>query len=157
MQLYFLRHGLADWPDWDPAQDHLRPLTKDGLKKMKAEAKALAQLGLKLDVILSSPYTRAVQTADIVAGQFGLEVVEDARLAPGFNFERLNEIVTRYPTAQALLLVGHEPAFSATITTLIGGGRLTLKKGALARVEITSFEPLSGELLWLLPPKTLIG
>jgi phosphohistidine phosphatase SixA len=53
--------------------------------------------------------------------------------------------------------VGHEPTFSATITTLIGGGRITLKKGALARVEITSFEPLSGDLLWLLQPKTLIG
>ena len=157
MQLYFLRHGLADWPDWDPAQDHLRPLTKDGLKKMKAEAKALARLGLQFDAILSSPYTRAVQTADIVAEQLGLEVVEDERLAPGFNLERLNEIVTRYPTAQVLLLVGHEPTFSSTITTLIGGGRLTLKKGALARVEITSFEPLSGELLWLLQPKTLIG
>jgi phosphohistidine phosphatase len=104
---------------------------------------------------LSSPYTRAVQTADIVAGQLGLEVVADERLAPGFNLERLNEIVTRYPTAQALLLVGHEPTFSATITTLIGGGRLTLKKGALARVEITSFDPLSGELIWLVSPKIL--
>ncbi len=157
MQLYFLRHGLADWPDWDAAQDHLRPLTKEGIKKMKAEAKTLAQLGVQFDVILSSPYTRALQTADIVAGQFGQEVIEDAGLAPGFNLERLREIVTRYPTAQALLLVGHEPTLSATITALIGGGRVIMKKGALARVEITSFEPLSGHLLWLLQPKTLVG
>lgn len=157
MQLYFLRHGLADWPDWDAAQDHLRPLTKEGLKKMKAEAKTLARLGLKFDAILSSPYTRALQTADIVAGQFGQEVTEEAHLAPGFNLERLSEIVARYPTAQALLMVGHEPTFSSTITALIGGGRITLKKGALARIEITSFDPLSGDLLWLLQPKTLIG
>ena len=157
MQLYFLRHGLADWPDWDAAQDHLRPLTKEGLKKMKAEAKTLARLGVQFDAILSSPYTRAVQTADIVAGLLGQEVTEEANLAPGFNLERLCEIVTRYPTAQALLLVGHEPTFSSTITALIGGGRITLKKGALARVEITSFDPLSGDLLWLLQPKTLIG
>ena len=157
MQLYFLRHGLADWPDWDAAQDHLRPLTKEGLKKMKAEAKTLVRLGVKFDAILSSPYTRALQTADIVAGQFGQEVTEEAHLAPGFNLERLQAIVTRYPTAQALLLVGHEPTFSSTITALIGGGRITLKKGALARIEITSFDPLSGDLLWLLQPKTLIG
>jgi phosphohistidine phosphatase len=124
---------------------------------MKATAKTLARLGLSFDAILSSPYTRAMQTADIVAEQLGLEVVEESRLAPGFNLDRLNEIVSRYPTAQALLLVGHEPTFSATITTLIGGGRITLKKGALARVEITSFEPLGGDLLWLLQPKTLIG
>jgi phosphohistidine phosphatase len=155
MQLYFLRHGLADWPDWDPAQDHLRPLTKEGLKKMKAEAKAMARLELGFDAILSSPYTRAMQTADIVAEQFGLEVVEESRLAPGFNLERLNEIITRYPTAQALLLVGHEPTFSATITALIGGGRIVLKKGSLARVEVTSFDPLSGELAWLIAPKVL--
>lgn len=157
MQLYFLRHGLADWPDWDATQDHLRPLTKEGLKKMKAEAKTLVRLGIKFDAILSSPYTRALQTADIVAGQFGQDVIEETHLAPGFNLERLGEIVARYPTAQALLLVGHEPTFSATITALIGGGRITLKKGAVARVEITSFEPLSGDLLWLLQPKTLIG
>lgn len=157
MQLYFLRHGLADWPDWDPTRDHLRPLTTEGLKKMKAEAKTMARLELGFDAILSSPYTRAMQTADIVAGQLGLEVVEEARLAPGFNLERLNEIVARYPTAQALLLVGHEPALSVTITALIGGGRIVIKKGSLARVEVTSFDPLSGELLWLLQPKTLIG
>jgi phosphohistidine phosphatase len=155
MQLYFLRHGLADWPDWDEAQDHLRPLTKEGLKKMKAEAKALARLRLHFDAILSSPYTRALQTADIVAGVLGQEVIEEHRLAPGFNLERLGEIVARFPTAKALLVVGHEPAFSATITALIGGGRITLKKGGLARVEITSFEPLSGDLIWLTAPKIL--
>ena len=48
MRLYFLRHGLADWPDWDPARDHERPLTKDGLKKMKEEAKTLAGSGLEV-------------------------------------------------------------------------------------------------------------
>jgi phosphohistidine phosphatase len=67
MRLYFLRHGLADWPEWDPARDHERPLTKDGMKKMKEQAKTLLALDLKLDAILSSPYTRAYQTADIVA------------------------------------------------------------------------------------------
>ena len=41
MKLYFLRHGIADWPEWDVARDHERPLTKDGLKKMKAKAKAI--------------------------------------------------------------------------------------------------------------------
>ena len=95
MRLYFLRHGLADWPEWDVARDHERPLTKDGLKKMKAEAKAMATLDLQLDAILSSPYTRAYQTADIVARELGLEVQIEPLLAPGFDFERLSELVTR--------------------------------------------------------------
>ena len=83
MRLYFLRHGLADWPEWDPARDHVRPLTKEGLKKMKEQAKTLLALDLKLDAILSSPYTRAYQTADIVAAKLRLDVKTEPRLAPG--------------------------------------------------------------------------
>jgi phosphohistidine phosphatase len=156
MQLYFLRHGLADWPAWDPDRDHERPLTKEGLKKIKASAKTIRRFDLKVDAVLSSPFTRAWQTADIVAEQLGLEPIKEALLAPGFNLERLADILGRYPSAQALMLVGHEPAFSATINQLIGGGRLLMKKGGLARVDVLSLEPLSGELVWLLPPKTLL-
>lgn len=153
MKLYFLRHGIADWPDWDPARDHERPLTKEGLKKMKAEAKALAALGPRPDVVLSSPYTRAYQTADIVAKELGLEVKTEPLLAPGFNLERLMQIVAAHPQAQALMLVGHEPTLSAVIADLSGGGRVQMKKGALARVDVNS--ELRGELVWLLQPRIL--
>ena len=153
MRLYFLRHGIADWPDWDPARDHERPLTKDGVKKMKEQARAVADLDLKIDVVLSSPYTRAYQTADIVAGKLGLEVKTEPRLAPGFNRDKLAEIVTSFGEDQALLLVGHEPALSMIIAELIGGGRVQMKKGALARVDVS--RELQGELVWLLQPKVL--
>ena len=153
MRLYFLRHGIADWPDWDPARDHERPLTKDGVKKMKEQARALADLDLKIDAVLSSPYTRAYQTADIVAGKLGLEVKTEPRLAPGFNRDKLAEIVTSFGEDQALLLVGHEPALSMIIAELIGGGRVQMKKGALARVDVS--RELQGELVWLLQPKIL--
>jgi phosphohistidine phosphatase len=153
MKLYFLRHGLADWPDWDPARDHERPLTQEGLKKMKEQAKTLAALDLKLDAILSSPYTRAYQTADIVATRLGLEVKTEPLLAPGFTADKLASIVEAYAAAQALLLVGHEPAFSMVIAELIGGGRVQLKKGALARVDVNA--DLKGELVWLLQPRVL--
>jgi phosphohistidine phosphatase len=153
MRLYFLRHGIADWPEWDPARDHERPLTKEGLKKMKQQAKALAKLGVKFDAILSSPYARAYQTADIVAGRLGLEVKTEPRLAPGFNTDKLKEIATSFADDQTLLLVGHEPGFSMVIAELIGGGRVQMKKGALARVDVNS--ELQGELVWLLQPKIL--
>jgi len=153
MKLYFLRHGIADWPDWDPARDHERPLTKDGVKKMKEQARAVADLDLKIDVVLSSPYTRAYQTADIVAGKLGLEVKTEPRLAPGFNRDKLAEIVASFGEDQALLLVGHEPALSMIIAELIGGGRVQMKKGALARVDVS--RELQGELVWLLQPKVL--
>jgi phosphohistidine phosphatase len=158
MRLYFLRHGLADWPEWDVARDHERPLTKDGLKKMKAEAKAIVALDLQLDAILSSPYTRAFQTADIVAKELGLEVQIEPLLAPGFELDRLAELVRAHAAAQSLLLTGHEPGFSTVIGQLIGNGRLLMKKGALARVDLLGpmTEGLQGELVWLLQPKTLI-
>ena len=154
MKLYFLRHGLADWPEWDPARDHERPLTKEGLKKMKAQARTLAALNLKLDAILSSPYTRAYQTADIVAARLKLEVKTEPLLATGFTAEKLASIVEAYADAQALLLVGHEPSFSTVIAGLIGGGRVQLRKGALARVDVNA--ELQGELVWLLQPKVLV-
>ena len=153
MRLYFLRHGIADWPDWDPARDHERPLTKEGLKKMKEQARALAQLDLKIDAILSSPYTRAYQTADIVAARLGLDVKTEPLLAPGFNSDKLAEILRSVADDQAVLLVGHEPNFSMVIAELIGGGRVQLKKGALVRVDVN--HELQGELVWLLPPKVL--
>jgi phosphohistidine phosphatase len=153
MQLYFLRHGIADWPDWDPARDHERPLTKDGVKKLKAQARRLTDLGVKFDAILSSPYTRAYQTADIVAGKLGLDVKPEPLLAPGFNVDKLAQITASYADDQALLLVGHEPNFSMVIAELTGGGRVQMRKGALARVDVNS--ELQGELVWLLQPKIL--
>jgi phosphohistidine phosphatase len=157
MQLYFLRHGIADWPDWDPARDHERPLTKEGMKKMKATARTLATLGLTFDAILSSPYTRAWQTADIIANVLKLEVRTEPRLSPGFDMEKLAEIVRECAGAKSLLMVGHEPTFSMAISQLIDGGRVMMKKGALARVDLIDPDELHGELIWLLQPKVLAG
>ena len=155
MRLYFLRHGIADWPQWDMDRDHERPLNDEGVKKMKAEARAIAQLDLGLNVILSSPYTRAWQTADIVAEHLMLELREEPLLAPGFNLDRLREILSRHADKNVLMLVGHEPGFSLTIGELIGGGRIEMKKGGLARVDLDSIEALQGQLVWLLTSKVL--
>jgi phosphohistidine phosphatase len=53
------------------------------------------------------------------------------------------------------MLVGHEPDFSLIISALTGGGKVILKKGGLARVDITATAPLQGDLVWLLPPKIM--
>lgn len=159
MDLYFLRHGLADdradWTDNDDA----RPLTKPGKKRMADEAKALVHLKLNLDAIITSPLVRARQTADIVAKHLDAQdgVVEDKRLAPGFNLSKLREIIHEHENAQALMIVGHEPDFSATVGELIGRANIVMKKGGLAYVNVTSTSPLEGELVWLVPPKVLAG
>jgi phosphohistidine phosphatase len=157
LQLYFLRHGIADWPNWDRRRDDERPLTDEGVEKMRAEAKAIQRLDLQLDAILTSPLLRARQTAESVARRLGLEVIEEPALAPGFDVERLGGVLRRHAADGAIMLVGHEPDLSRTIGQLISGGRVAMKKGGLARVDLDALDPPGGELVWLLAPKTLIG
>jgi phosphohistidine phosphatase len=157
MIIYFLRHGLAGIREEWKGDDSLRPLTKEGMKNMVRQAETLADLGLKPDLIITSPLARAFQTADIVADRLkrGDKLLQDERLGPGFNNEDLAKVLIDHAEAQTMMLVGHEPDFSLTISALTGGGRILLKKGGLARVDLTSSEPLQGELVWLLPPKVM--
>ena len=74
MNLYILRHGIAVPRGTPGIKDENRPLTKEGIKKMKEIAEGMLSLGLKFDNIASSPWLRAKQTADIVAKAFGQEV-----------------------------------------------------------------------------------
>jgi phosphohistidine phosphatase len=157
MKCYFLRHGLAgDSSEWK-GRDFDRPLTSAGCERMGREAKTIDDLALDLDCIVTSPLVRARQTAEIVAQRLGLrkKLVEDERLAGGFNAERLAEILQAHADADALMLVGHEPTMSATIGRLIGGAHIELKKGALACVEIADPASPRGTLLALIPPKVL--
>ncbi len=155
MKLYFLRHGIADWPDWQEADDK-RPLTADGIARMRAEAKALKKLGLELDVILSSPLPRAKQTAELVADKLGYEVKVSKALAPGFDISKLAALLKENAKAESVMIVGHEPDFSTAVAALTGG-KVVLKKGGLVRVDLASPETLEGQLVWLLAPKILAG
>ena len=157
MKLYFLRHGIAAAREEWNGSDETRPLTPDGTTRMARGAKGMARLGVEVELILTSPLTRAVETADIAARALARRdvLVQDSRFAPGFGIKELVKILTDYGESKAMLLVGHEPDFSNTIAALIGGGRLLMKKGGLALVEITNVAVPSGELVWLLPPKVL--
>ena len=158
MILYFLRHGVAGSREEWKGDDALRPLTKKGMKNMVSQAKTIDEMDLKLDLIITSPLARAFQTADIVADELdmGEKLVQDERLGPGFSSDDLVEVLQSYPEASNILLVGHEPDFSQTISALIGGSRLVVKKGGLARVDVINADPLQGELVWLLPPRAMI-
>lgn len=156
MQLYFVRHGQAgNRQDWVPRDDALRPLTDEGIARMRQSAETMRKLGLRPDVILTSPLTRARQTADIVAGALGCNVAEEPGLAPGFDLFTLSTLLQAHPNGEALLLVGHEPDFSETVSALVGGGNVMVKKGSLVRVDLLSLEPLRGVLIWLIPPRLL--
>jgi phosphohistidine phosphatase len=157
MILYFLRHGLAAERETWTGDDALRPLTKKGEKSLAIIADTMFELGLGLDLILTSPYVRAYQTAVVVAKRLQkMDVlVQDNRLTPGFGIAELTETLKDHKDATSILLVGHEPDFSETVSALIGGGRLIFKKAGLARVDLNSQAPPKGELVWLIPPKFL--
>lgn len=158
MKCYFLRHGIAVEADAWAGSDFERPLTRDGHARMEREAKALEELSLQFDVIVTSPLLRAKQTAEIVAVRLDLreKLVEDPRLDTGFTFERLAAILRDQSAADAILLVGHEPSMSATIGRAIGGASIELKKAALAGIEFTDVNSARGTLFSLIPPRVLI-
>ncbi len=159
VELYFLRHGIAIEPDEWSGSDFDRPLTVEGRARMASEAKSIAKLGLDLDCIITSPLLRAKQTAEIVAGESGISdrVVEDARLGPHFKLELLASILNERVKASAIMLVAHEPTLARTIGSLVGGARIDVKKGALALVKLSDPLSLKGQLVWLVPPRVLIG
>jgi len=149
MRVYFLRHGDADWPDWD-GPDEERPLNRRGKKEMRRVAKFLCVLELTPDEILTSPLTRARQTADIVAERFKLHVREEDTLAGGFTADGLKDLVRKYHVDD-LMVVGHEPNFTDVIAEVTGAD-CKLSKGGFALVELDD-KKLEGRLLWLFPPK----
>jgi phosphohistidine phosphatase len=158
-KLYFLRHGKAAPRSTWEGDDGLRPLTPEGEALMRREAEGLRRLRLSPDVIITSPLVRARQTAEIAADALGLRerLVEDVRLAHGFDARCLERLAAERPEATELMVVGHEPEFSATIAELIGGGFVDMKKGGLARVDVAGPGLEDGVLEWLLTPSQLAG
>ena len=157
MELYFVRHGRSvDENDWS-GDDDSRPLTEDGKAAMAHEAATLAGLGLVPDVVVTSPLVRARQTADIIAaGLEARDVVTDERLRPGVGLTRLRKILHDHADAARLVVVGHEPDFSALIGKLTGA-RVTMGKGALARVDLADDEYREGTLVALRQADDLSG
>ncbi|HEY1881783.1 MAG TPA: histidine phosphatase family protein [Candidatus Cybelea sp.] len=157
MRLYFLRHGVAVEPSEWIGRDFERPLTREGIIRMEREARAIAELSLDLDAIVTSPLARARQTAEIVASRLKLReaLLLDDRLAGGFDVNSCTAIVADHADARALMLVGHEPSFSVTAGRLAGEASLEIKKGALAGIELSGPSSTRGTLFCLIPPKVL--
>ena len=155
MDLLFLRHGPAgSRAEWS-GPDAERPLTDQGREVVRRAAALLAAAGVTVDAVLTSPYARAHETAEIAAAALGASerLADDERLEPGFGRDGLASIVADHAGAGCLLLVGHEPDFSATIGALTGGD-VVVKKAGLARVDVDE-HTLRGRLLWLLAPRIL--
>lgn len=159
MEIYILRHGIAvERGTSGHKKDSDRPLTPEGEDKMRQIAEAILGMELKFDLILSSPFKRAEQTANIVASELDEEVTFTEFLEPDANaLELIGEINDEKP--QRVLLVGHEPYLSQLISVLTTGrsdAAIELKKGGLCK--LTTDKLVFGRcatLHWLLTPKLL--
>jgi phosphohistidine phosphatase len=173
MRLYFLRHGLAGDRETWTGPDADRPLTEEGRSELRDVARGLARLDLKLDGIVTSPFARAAQTAEMAAPELGLRPLVCPALASGFNLAALGPLLEAHADMRRLMLVGHEPDFSEVVGRLVAsraGASLALKKGGCCRVDIGTEHVTAaggdgnklagyGTFVWLLTPKqlTLIG
>lgn len=149
MLIYFLRHGEADWPDWEKPDDE-RPLTKRGKKEMHEVATFLKRIKARPALIVTSPLPRASQTAEIAAEHLKTKCCEDKLLAKSFGRNELERLLKKYPE-ESLMIVGHEPDFTQTISQLTGAS-LKLSKAGVALLELDR-SWRNGRLLWLFPPK----
>lgn len=167
MHLYFLRHGRAVESDEWNGVESARPLTDRGRAELRQVVRGLGWIGLAHATVYTSPYARARETAEILAGQLGFATTLAPELAPGADLDGLAAVLTSASgngLPDDLVVVGHEPDLSTLVGLLIGWhgpARVELKKAACARVDIalTSVTPDTlaghGTLAWLLTAKQL--
>ena len=164
MNLYIVRHAIAveaGTPGYE--DDSLRPLTDKGKKKMQKIAQGLKELEADLNLILTSPYLRAVETAKILRKVFDLnkdDVVETEHLAPmGYGDQLTNLINEKYADVESIALVGHEPSLSSLTSVLVSDDptlSLTLKKGGVCRLSVDTLQyGRCATLEWLFSPSQL--
>jgi len=153
--LHLLRHAHAgDSATWQ-GPDEQRPLTKRGRHQAERLGRFLVAGGIRPDVIVSSPKVRALQTAELVAEALDLPVTLDPRLGGGYDLADLEGIAADTKVA-APMLVGHDPDLSFALSGLCGAGGLTMRKGALATIDVRRpFRAGGGTLRWLVPPDLL--
>ena len=163
MQILIIRHAKAGQRGllgFIGKKDAARPLTNAGRRDMRKAARGLQKLVSEIDVLATSPLTRARETADIVSRCYDdIPVMELAPLAPGGSKEDVLAWLRDQKATATVVLVGHEPDLGMLASWLLGGGSesfLSLKKGAACLIEMAEKPtPGSGRLEWLLPPAAL--
>lgn len=162
MELLLVRHAKAEEREEfakTGADDELRPLTHAGVRQMRRIASSLHAMVPRLDVIASSPLTRAMQTAEILAQSYKRNVVHLPELAPGNEPAQIMPWLRSQGDCGAVALVGHEPDLGLLASWLLSGGKhgfMPFKKAGacLIRLEL-GMKGGNGELAWFLTPRQL--
>ena len=163
MELLVIRHGEAmDKEEFAKTgkSDDLRPLTSAGMEEMKEIARGLRELVKKIDLLVTSPLVRAVQTAEIVGAAYDIDVSETTTaLSPDSDPEDFEKWSADFEDVKRIAVVGHEPHLTALVSWLLTGeddAIIDLKKGGMCLLEFDSgIKSGSGILNWLMTPRQL--
>jgi len=157
MELYLFRHGIAEdavagRPDAD------RKLTDPGKKKVAEVVKAARRAGVEPSLIVSSPYVRAIETAQIAVDGFGYkgDIIRTETLVPHGHPEKVWNELRDYREEASILISGHEPLLSHLAAYLLASPalRIEMKKAALLRIDIGNVGAMPhGTLRWMITPK----
>lgn len=158
MNIYLIRHGDSEKSSIDK-KDTDRELTPVGKLTTQTAASSWKKVIPSIDYIISSPFKRAVQTAEIIAAVFkyGSEIIADKKLAPGSKTEDVIELVRTY-NCENILLVGHQPDMAEHISALISSSSIQIefKKSAIAKISFGNRIRMGkGTLEFIIPPDIL--
>ena len=156
MNLYVMRHAEAVVGS-DTLQDEWRFLTEDGRLAAKKMSSSIAKIGPKPRLTITSPLTRAVQTAEIAAERACRKnvVVASGLLLPGADISDLVTHLKSCRDAKRVMLVGHEPQLGSLVASLLGreDETISLKKGACVTLKFdTGTDDKPAGFLWYLVP-----
>jgi phosphohistidine phosphatase len=155
MILYLMRHADAGAYRENPALDAKRGLVKEGKEQCMLMARTLSALKVQVDLVVSSPLKRALQTAQFVGTELGYDAKVEISpgLAPNASFAEFQSMIAKYAGREGVLAVGHNPnlfQFLGRLITGNGGAAIRMRKGSIARVDMDRHPP---RLQWLIDPR----
>jgi phosphohistidine phosphatase len=157
MILYLMRHANAGLFRENPVLDEKRGLVEEGKQQCMLMARVLSALRSQVDIVVSSPLKRCLQTAQFVATELGYDakVEISPSLGPNGKFTAFQDMLVKYSDHDGMLAVGHNPNLFQFLGRLItgnsGGAAIRMRKGSIARVDLGHHPP---RLQWLIDPRS---
>ncbi len=156
MILYLMRHADAGAFRGNPLLDSKRGLVKEGKEQCMLMARLLSALRAQVEVVVSSPLKRALQTAQLVGTELGYDakVEISTALGPNATYADFQDLLAKYAGRESVLVVGHNPntfQFLGRLITGNGDAAIRMRKGSIARVDLDHHP---ARLQWLIDPRS---